>query len=74
MLQRTAKPHIKYCQVTDLLYRLSGCEQHDLLDPSQEGFRCLCFTQRQLQSLPLEIEEAASGQCSAARHLSGQPE
>lgn len=35
--------------LTDRLYRLS--ERYGLLDPSQEGFRCLHSTQRQVQSL-----------------------
>ena len=43
--------------INDRLYRL--CEQHGLLDPSQEGFRRLRSTQRQVQSLHWSIEEAA---------------
>jgi len=43
--------------VNDRLYRL--CEQHGLLDPSQEGFRRLRCTQRQVQALHWVIEEAA---------------
>ena len=43
--------------VNDRLYRL--CERHGLLDPSQEGFRRLRCTQRQVQSLHWVIEEAA---------------
>ena len=43
--------------VNDLLYRL--CEQHGLLENSQEGFRRLRCTQRQVQSLHWEIEDAA---------------
>ena len=43
--------------VNDRLYRL--CERYGLLDPSQEGFRRLRSTQRQVQSLHWEIEAAA---------------
>jgi hypothetical protein len=43
--------------VNDRLYRL--CERHGLLDPSQEGFRRLRCTQRQVQSLHWVIEDAA---------------
>ena len=43
--------------INDRLYRL--CERHGLLDPSQEGFRRLRCTQRQVQSLHWAIEEAA---------------
>jgi len=43
--------------LTDRLYRL--CERHGLLDPSQEGFRRLHSTQRQVQSLHWAWEEAA---------------
>ena len=43
--------------VTDRLYRLS--ERFGLLDPSQEGFRRLCSTQRQVQSLHWALQEAA---------------
>jgi hypothetical protein len=43
--------------ITDRLYRLS--ERHSLLDPSQEGFRQLRSTQRQVQSLHWAIQEAA---------------
>ena len=43
--------------IKDRLYRL--CEQHGLLESSQEGFRKLRCTQRQVQSLHWAIEEAA---------------
>ena len=43
--------------ITDRLYRLA--ERHSLLDPSQEGFRRLHCTQRQVQSLHWNIQEAA---------------
>ena len=43
--------------LTDRLYRL--CEKHGLLDPSQEGFRRLRSTQRQVQGLHWAIEEKA---------------
>ena len=43
--------------LTDRLYRL--CERHSLLDSSQEGFRRLHSTQRQVQSLHWAWEEAA---------------
>ncbi len=43
--------------ITDRLYRLS--ERQCLLDPSQEGFRRLRSTQRQVQSLHRAIQEAA---------------
>jgi ribonuclease HI len=43
--------------ITDRLYRLS--ERHGLLDPSQEGFRRLHSTQRQVQSLHWAIQDAA---------------
>ena len=43
--------------VTDRLYRLA--ERHGLLDPSQEGFRRLHSTVRQVQSLHWAIQEAA---------------
>ena len=43
--------------LTDRLYRL--CEKHGLLDPSQEGFRRLRCTQRQVQGLHWAIEERA---------------
>jgi hypothetical protein len=43
--------------VNDRLYKL--CERHGLLDPSQEGFRRLRSTQRQVQSLHWVIDEAA---------------
>lgn len=42
--------------ITDRLYRIS--ERHGLLDPSQEGFRRLHSTQRQVQSLHWAFEEA----------------
>ena len=44
--------------VTDRLYRLA--ERHGLQDPSQEGFRRLHSTQRQVQSLHWAIQEAAA--------------
>ena len=43
--------------VNDRLYRM--CETYGLLDPSQEGFRRLRCTQRQVQSLHWIIEEAS---------------
>jgi len=43
--------------INDRLYRL--CEQHGLLEHSQEGFRKLRCTQRQVQSLHWVVEEAA---------------
>ena len=43
--------------LTDRLYRL--CERHGLLDPSQEEFRRLHSTQRQVQSPHWAWEEAA---------------
>jgi len=43
--------------VTDRLYRLA--ERYGLLDPSQEGFRRLHSTQRQVQSLHWAVQEAA---------------
>jgi membrane-anchored protein YejM (alkaline phosphatase superfamily) len=43
--------------LTDRLYRLA--ERHGLLDPSQEGFRRLHSTQRQVQSLHWAFEQAA---------------
>jgi ribonuclease HI len=43
--------------ITDRLYRLA--ERHGLLDPSQEGFRRLHSTQRQVQSLHWVIQDAA---------------
>ena len=43
--------------ITDRLYRLA--ERHGLLDPSQEGFRRLHSTQRQVQSLHWAIQDAA---------------
>ena len=43
--------------ITDRLYRLA--ERHGLLDSSQEGFRRLHCTQRQVQSLHWAIQEAA---------------
>ncbi len=43
--------------LTDRLYRM--CEKHGLLDPSQEGFRKLRSTQRQVQSLHWAIEDRA---------------
>ena len=43
--------------LTDRLYRLA--ERHGLLDPSQEGFRRLHSTQRQVQSLHWAFEAAA---------------
>jgi hypothetical protein len=46
--------------VTDRLYRLA--ERHGLLDPSQEGFRRLHSTQRQVQSLHWVIQDAAAWQ------------
>jgi ribonuclease HI len=45
--------------ITDRLYRLA--ERHGLLDSSQEGFRRLHSTQRQVQSLHWAIQEAAEG-------------
>mmetsp|Transcript_37221 Transcript_37221/g.99058 ORF Transcript_37221/g.99058 Transcript_37221/m.99058 type:complete len:2324 (+) Transcript_37221:2749-9720(+) len=42
--------------LTDRLYRIS--ERYGLLDPSQEGFRRLHCTQRQVQSLHWAFEEA----------------
>ena len=45
--------------ITDRLYRLA--ERHCLLDSSQEGFRRLHSTQRQVQSLHWAIQEAAEG-------------
>jgi hypothetical protein len=44
--------------VTDRLYRLA--ERYGLQDPSQEGFRRLHSTQRQVQSLLWAIQEAAA--------------
>ena len=46
--------------ITDRLYRLA--ERHGLLDPLQEGFRTLCSTQRQVQSLHWALQEAAEHQ------------
>jgi len=43
--------------ITDRLYRLT--ERHGLLDSSQEGFRRLHSTQRQVQSLHWAIQDAA---------------
>ena len=43
--------------LTDRLYRLA--ERYSLLDPSQEGFRRLHSTQRQVQSLHWAFEQAA---------------
>jgi len=43
--------------ITDRLYRLA--ERHGLLDSSQEGFRRLHSTQRQVQSLHWAIQDAA---------------
>ena len=43
--------------VTDRLYRLA--ERHGLLNPSQEGFRRLLYTVRQVQSLQWAIQGAA---------------
>ena len=43
--------------LTDRLYRLA--ERYGLLDPSQEGFRRLHSTQRQVQSLHWAFEQAA---------------
>jgi hypothetical protein len=43
--------------ITDRLYRLT--ERHGLLDSSQEGFRRLHSTQRQVQSLHWAIKDAA---------------
>ena len=43
--------------LTDRLYRLA--ERHQLLDASQEGFRRLHSTQRQVQSLHWAFESAA---------------
>jgi hypothetical protein len=43
--------------INDRLYRLA--ERHGLLDSSQEGFRRLHSTQRQVQSLHWAIQEAA---------------
>jgi len=50
--------------ITDRLYRLA--ERYCLLDPSQEGFRRLHCTQRQVQSLHWTIQEAAD--CKATLH------
>ncbi len=44
--------------LTDRLYRLA--ERHGSLDPSQEGFRRLHSTQRQVQSLHWAFDEAAN--------------
>ena len=44
--------------LTDRLYRLA--ERYGLLDPSQEGFRRLHSTQRQVQSLHWAFEQAAN--------------
>ena len=44
--------------VNDRLGRL--CERYGLLDPSQEGFRRLRSTQRQIQSLHWAVEDAAA--------------
>ena len=44
--------------LTDRLYRLA--ERYGLLDPSQEGFRRLHSTQRQVQSLHWAFEHAAN--------------
>ena len=43
--------------ITDRLTRM--CERHGLQDPSQEGFRRLRSTQRQVQSLHWVIEDVA---------------
>ena len=43
--------------LTDRLYRM--CERYGLLDSSQEGFRKLHSTQRQIQSLHWSIQDAA---------------
>ena len=43
--------------LTDRLYRL--CEKYGLLDPSQEGFRKLHCTQRQVQSLHWALADIA---------------
>ena len=43
--------------VTDRLYRIS--EKYGLLDPSQEGFRRLHSTQRQVQSLHWAFDDAS---------------
>ena len=43
--------------LTDFLFRLA--ELYGLIDPSQEGFRKLHSTQRQVQSLHWAFEEAS---------------
>ena len=43
--------------LTDRLYRL--VERYGLLDPSQEGFRRMHSTQRQVQSLHWAFDQAA---------------
>jgi hypothetical protein len=43
----------------DCLYRLAESLRYCLLDPSQEGFRRLYSTQRQVQSLNWAFEQAA---------------
>ena len=51
-----------YAVVNDRVYLL--CERHGLLDPSQEGFRRLVCTQRQVQSLHWIIEEATQSRAA----------
>jgi hypothetical protein len=51
-----------YRILTDRRYRI--CEKHGLPDPSQEGFRKLRSTQRQVQSLHWAIEDRAQRRAS----------
>ena len=48
---------VKSAILRDCLYRLA--ELYGLIDPSQEGFRKLHSTQRQVQSLHWAFEEAS---------------